>query len=196
MTYGYIYKITNKVNCKIYIGQTTSTVARRWASHKCLGRGRATAVLSKAIWKHGAENFQVDTIMVCNDREHLDKSEALCIKMFKACVTKGGYNVAGGGNGHKHSEYTKKKMSETRQRTGVCKGVNLGRKPTAETKRLMSASQKAVGNKPPKGGKPCMVDGVYYSDARAAAKFLGIKDWTLRNWLRGNIKPKLECYYL
>ena len=31
---GYIYKITNKVNGKVYIGQTITTVQRRWNQHK------------------------------------------------------------------------------------------------------------------------------------------------------------------
>jgi len=36
MQFGVIYKITNTVNGKVYIGQTVSTISHRWNQHKCL----------------------------------------------------------------------------------------------------------------------------------------------------------------
>lgn len=50
MYIGYIYKITNKINGKSYIGKTNNLI-RRWNEHKS-GKG-GTAILSKAFIKYG-----------------------------------------------------------------------------------------------------------------------------------------------
>lgn len=51
---GYIYKITNKINGKNYIGQTTMNLKDRLTCHKSPS---ANMVISKAIKKYGWNNF-------------------------------------------------------------------------------------------------------------------------------------------
>ena len=50
--YGVIYKITNQINGKSYVGKTTTALNQRMASHRC-----ADTVIGKAIRKYGWENF-------------------------------------------------------------------------------------------------------------------------------------------
>lgn len=59
---GYIYKITNNLNNKIYIGQTVKTVEKRFQQHKNNSNKSyfSHIVLYKAFNKYGIENFECD----------------------------------------------------------------------------------------------------------------------------------------
>ena len=57
--YGIIYKVTNLVNNKIYIGQTERTLKERWEQHKYKEGCRH---LHNAILKYGAYNFKIEEI--------------------------------------------------------------------------------------------------------------------------------------
>ena len=70
MYIGYIYKITNKINGKAYIGKTNNII-RRWKEHK-YGHG-GTAILSKAFIKYRIDNFDFSII----DIEKYDTTEEL-----------------------------------------------------------------------------------------------------------------------
>ena len=55
-----IYKITNKINNKVYIGQSKD-VHRRFLEH-ISGRKNGTSVIHNAIEKYGVENFKIEII--------------------------------------------------------------------------------------------------------------------------------------
>lgn len=65
-----IYKITNKINNKLYIGQTHNTIEKRWKEHiQVSNRYKKTNLddkyafaIHKAIAKYGVENFDFDII--------------------------------------------------------------------------------------------------------------------------------------
>lgn len=73
---GFIYKITNKVNGKVYIGQTIQNVKERFyqhCAHKC-NREVLNMAIHKAIFKYGKKNFTIEVIEEIestnlNDRE-------------------------------------------------------------------------------------------------------------------------------
>ena len=67
--YGYIYKTTNLINGKIYVGQKMSTV---FLKEEYLGSGR---YLNNAINKYGRENFKVELIEWCENSEILNERE-------------------------------------------------------------------------------------------------------------------------
>ena len=75
---GYIYKVTNKINGKIYIGQTIQSVKDRWYRH-CGKSGISKAELNthfkRAILKYGKENFIIETIEMCDSTELNDKEK-------------------------------------------------------------------------------------------------------------------------
>ena len=67
---GYIYKITNLINNKIYIGQTINSLKTRMDKHisKAYSKSDVTGI-DGAIRKYGCENFVIDLIYECPDEE-------------------------------------------------------------------------------------------------------------------------------
>lgn len=61
--YGVIYKVTNRLDGKIYIGQTRVSVKKRFKEH-----ARADSLLGKAIRKDGIENFIAEVLEECETR--------------------------------------------------------------------------------------------------------------------------------
>lgn len=80
-----IYKITNKLNGKAYIGQTTKSLAERVQGH-IHGRSR----IGREILKYGRENFDFSVIDKANTKEELDELEIFWIAWYDS--TRVGYN--------------------------------------------------------------------------------------------------------
>lgn len=74
--YGIIYKITNLVNNKVYIGQTKQTLKRRYAHHLSSARHRDN-YLYRAMRKYKVENFKIEQIDTAETLEQLDTKEWL-----------------------------------------------------------------------------------------------------------------------
>lgn len=91
---GFIYKITNKVTKKSYIGQTRKSVEFRWRQHK---NSKDFYDLHKAIRQYGEENFEVITLKEC-DVDELDKWEIYYISKYN--TFKDGYNMTKGGSAY------------------------------------------------------------------------------------------------
>lgn len=85
----YVYKITNLVNNKIYIGQTVN-LNRRWSEHK----SKSKSPVSRAIKKYGENNF---TIEVLYFGDNFNEEESRYIKEYQSQNKEIGYNIADGG---------------------------------------------------------------------------------------------------
>ena len=97
---GYIYLITNKINNKKYVGQTTKTVIKRWEKH-CYDalNNRDDFYFHKAIRKYGLENFIIQQLQQGNN-EQLDELEIKYIALYNTYYIYGqGYNLTRGGQG-------------------------------------------------------------------------------------------------
>ncbi|NJO48130.1 MAG: GIY-YIG nuclease family protein [Leptolyngbyaceae cyanobacterium RM2_2_4] len=103
-----IYKITNLVNSKIYIGQTIQLPNIRWRRH---ARGIDKTAISLAIQKYGKENFKFEVIEECSSLEELNFKEELLIAKLNS-LAPFGYNIKRGGDNHKQAESTKSKIRE------------------------------------------------------------------------------------
>lgn len=65
-----IYKITNTINNKVYIGETTRTMNARWRQHKARAKdSQYTEYLYRAIRKYGIENFTIEELTKCADED-------------------------------------------------------------------------------------------------------------------------------
>ena len=89
-----VYKATNILNGKMYIGQTARP-ERRFAEHTW--KGSKSKILSAAIKKHGKENFEFKILCWCPDKDYADVIET---KLIEAHDTRRvGYNICVGGEG-------------------------------------------------------------------------------------------------
>lgn len=95
--YGRIYIIKNKVNNKVYIGQTTVSIKLRFQNHLSAAKHNKDYVLGKAIRKYGEENFYIELIEECLEEE-LNEREIYWISFFNSTNNKFGYNISIGGN--------------------------------------------------------------------------------------------------
>lgn len=111
-----IYKITNIVNGKVYVGQT-SNMRKRATKH--FG-GETGPYLAAAINKHGRTSFIIETIEDGLTKEQANEREIFWIAEFKSADRKYGYNLNHGGAGQRANRETREKLSASLK----------GRKPT------------------------------------------------------------------
>ena len=137
---GYIYKITNIINNKMYIGQTINSLEDRWRKH--LSKNSHCRYLSLAIKKYGVNNFKFELVCI-SFNENLDEIEKEYIKKYN-CLVPNGYNLKEGGNRSKHSEETKQKISQTiKERKDIIYAKpRVGKPHKEETKQKISNAAK------------------------------------------------------
>lgn len=107
MTY-YIYIHKNKINGKVYIGQTKRRPEERWGQN---GNGYKTQMFYKAIQKYGWDNFEHIILEEVSSQEEANSQEEYFIKLFDSTNPDKGYNLYSGGNVVAQSEVSRKKRS-------------------------------------------------------------------------------------
>lgn len=159
----YIYKITNIINNKVYIGQTNN-YENRWRSHKGC---KSNHPLYNSMRYYGVDNFTFEVLCEIDDDQHeADQFEIFMIEQYNSADRRFGYNLTLGGNCCRGglSEETRQKMSKSaKKRTDEsyfnfihynkgkklskehCKKlgeVRKGSKHSEETRKKMSESAK------------------------------------------------------
>lgn len=164
-TYGIIYKITNKINEKVYIGQTTNKKGFKGrynnSSKSLIGKVYYTYIpktkhkkksiynrhLLYSIEKYGFDSFRVDEIIdIAFSKEELDIKEECYICLYDSINN--GYNNAHGGTKGSLSEESKKKLSITwkeKYKNGYI-SHNKGKKHSDEWKESMSKVHSGENN--------------------------------------------------
>jgi group I intron endonuclease len=132
-----IYKITNNLNGKSYIGQTVQSMRRRKSEHlyRMANQPERNHKLYMALRKYGMESFTWEVLESCQTVEELNEREKYYINAFNTYNR--GYNMTEGGD--TVSEETKEKLrkiftgriitwghkiSETRKKNKTTCGVN------------------------------------------------------------------------
>lgn len=143
-----IYKITNTVNNKCYIGQAVNLRSRIKGHLSCIKKNY-NYPLYHSIRKHNVENFELEILVQGNfSKTELNDLEIDFIRLYNSIDRLYGYNLTAGGEGVvglKHSQKTKEKIGklskgrkhseETKKLIGLkSKGRNLGYKHSEETK--------------------------------------------------------------
>ena len=97
MKLGRIYKITNTINGKIYIGQTVQCIRKRWYDHVSQAKSSKykSGHFQRAILKYGREAFKVELVEDNVPNHLLDEREAYYITEFNSYLN--GYNSTSGG---------------------------------------------------------------------------------------------------
>lgn len=130
-----IYKATNLINGKCYVGQTTRSLDKRIKEHSITTNKKP---FQRALKKYGIENFIWEMLCECEDKLILNLRETMKIIVEHSHVSEGGYNLTWGGDGgntwesNQHKEETSLKLSKIRK----------GKKHTTEAKRKNSESHK------------------------------------------------------
>ena len=99
---AYIYKITNDINGKIYIGKTEQTIEIRFKEH-CKDSKRETEEkrpLYQAMNKYGVEHFHIELV---EETDNPEEREIYWIEYFGSF--KYGYNATLGGDGKRYCDY-------------------------------------------------------------------------------------------
>jgi group I intron endonuclease len=106
--FGVIYRITNLINGKFYIGQTIKlNPKKRFDQHK-----RSKTILGISIKKYGFENFVFQVICLCYNQLELNTKEEFFINKYKSLISENGYNLTSYSNGRGVvHESTKQKIS-------------------------------------------------------------------------------------
>ena len=128
-----VYRITNQVNSKIYIGYTKFTAEERWKEHVG-NRNVKNYHLSCAIRKYGADSFDVETLWQSRSSEAAKETEKLLIAEYKSHLRDVGYNLTMGGEGEIKTLEVKKKIAASL----------IGKKRSRETKELQSSLKKGL----------------------------------------------------
>ena len=118
---GFIYKITNIISKKVYIGQTKEVdPIKRWKGHQAaFSKNAGCPALRDAVKKYGIENFKFEVIIICFDEDRFKYEKEYIIK-YNSLIPNG-YNILEGGiggrgfKGKKHTEETKIKIKESQK---------------------------------------------------------------------------------
>lgn len=126
--FGVIYKISNSVNDKIYIGQTIRTIEKRFKGHICsaIKNEYPDNYLHRAIRKFGPDKFKIEKIDEANSKDELNAKEKYWIKKLNSIQN--GYNLTDGGEGgDTYRLRSEEQMKITRQRlSNSLKGIKNG----------------------------------------------------------------------
>ncbi len=154
-----VYKITNVITQKGYVGITSLGYKKRLRQHISLSfdpkNNAYDNYLHRAIRKYGAENFITELIGIVDSKEEAFFAEQFNILKFDTQSTKNGYNMTSGGDGVPDlCEESRKRMSESQRgnknhmfgKTGM-QHHNYGKHHKESTKQKISAKKKGISNK-------------------------------------------------
>jgi hypothetical protein len=150
-----IYKITNLINSKIYIGKDTNSNKNYYGSG---------VILKNAIKKYGIENFNKEIIDTAENNEELSKKEKYWIDFYNSTNKEIGYNISKGGDGgdtisnNPNRDIINEKISKSSLTRGKTYEESYGTDKALEYKKKLSEAHK---NRPPrlKKEKPIKEDG-------------------------------------
>lgn len=192
-----LYKVSNLVNGKVYIGQTRQKLHKRINAHKI-----ADTYLGRALRKYGMDNFKVDVIGEFDNSGMLNEAERIAVEYYK-CIIPNGYNaIPGGAFAPTMSPSVREKLSRVltgktlplevrRKISNSLKGkkkskdhidkvrkASLGRTMSPETRAKVSASKSA-------GPVRCVDTGEVFTTAAEAAKSLNICKCNILRVMKG-----------
>ena len=153
----YIYKITNIVTGKVYIGRTTRTVKQRYREHCVAALKGDPRHLYCSMRKYGLENFRVETIDVAETIEELSQKEAYWTAYYQSYAE--GYNMTRAGDSNPMECEKSRQQHDIRMRDPMVraqisesmKRYKSQNPVSKETRAKLSAA--AVGNQHGRGKK-------------------------------------------
>lgn len=169
----YIYKITNTITKKCYIGQTKRTINRRFRSHISEAkRNLYDTYLHRSIRKYGEENFYIEIVEEC-DQHTVYEREMFWIKHLNT-KSPTGYNLHDGGKGgclnpslelkQKLSNSKKNKVPWNKGKKGCQVAWNKGKRGVSSKAKNTSLT------------KQCLLCGKYHNNKKYCSRVCRGKD--------------------
>ena len=140
-----IYKWTNKLTNDIYVGQSVD-LAKRFIRYFNINylKNRETLIISRALIKYGYSNFSLEILEYCEIADLTEREQYYLDKLNPKYNT---LKIAGSSLGHKLTEETKTKISNSLKGIYVKeKSALFGRTHTEETKALMALKKSKENN--------------------------------------------------
>ena len=159
-----IYKITNKINGKIYIGQTIQALNARMRQHLSPPKSHTISAIDAALKKYSINSFTIEIIDAAESIEELNEKEIYWISYYNS-LAPNGYNLTEGGKNAKHEQSTRDKIS----------AANAGRFSGSKSPRAKAVTQYSL-------------DGKFiaqYGSTREAERETGIKSTAIAAVCRG-----------
>src|SRR5271165_5090577 len=132
----YIYKITNLINNKLYIGYTKN-LEKRWKQHLHIASTKKKDLyhyIHKSINKYGSNNFIIEQIEECESKQIAIEREKYWIAYFKSTNQSIGYNLTFGGEGSSGLKWTEESKKKVRGENNP----RFGKPLSNETKEKLS----------------------------------------------------------
>ena len=199
-----IYKITNKINGKVYVGETSVSIKDRWHQH--YSKDSNCVKLKRAINKYGKENFKIEQIDHAHNKEEAFIKEKFWISFYKSTDYKCGYNILESGYTSSNRPPKKVYCYETKEvfdSVGACSravGMSVelignccrGIRPTCKGlhycfigKDGKPMIEKIRWTKPHLVKVICVETGKVFDSIREAARFIGKTEMTIHQCLCG-----------
>lgn len=210
-----VYKHTNKLNNKIYIGITKNTLKKRWQG----GYGN-NPHFSKAIQMYGRDNFASEVLEDGLTKEQAEEKERYYIALYDSTNPNKGYNIEMGGNHHgKHADETKAKISKALKEKAFSqehlehlrkpKSVKCSEERRKSVAEFMRGNQYTKGrahtkeekqkisqaNKGKHGKKVYCSNGMTFNSTLEAAKYFQVPRHTVMNMCNGTTKKSNKINY-
>ena len=168
-----IYKITNHINGKSYIGRTTRTIEARWREHLKRVRAGDMRHLYVAMRKYGIENFSIEKLVDVSTIAELSELEAYYCAYYD--TYRNGYNMTAGGEAYP-MDFEKSRES------------HRAKMQSPEIRAKISATMKSV--------RSASADYIYIHKGniqkRISSKLLD--EYLANNWEVGTIKGKIRLH--
>lgn len=136
-----IYKVTNLITGKCYIGKSTDKLKNRKCQHEYDAKTcRYNSAFHKEIRIYGKENFKWEQLCECGDELLLNIRETMKIIVEHSHVSEGGYNLTWGGNGgDTFTNNPNKEEIRNRKHMNSLGELNpfYGKKHTEESRKIM-----------------------------------------------------------
>lgn len=174
--YGVIYCIRNRINNKVYIGQTIKKGGFDERYNNDVFKNTHNNHLKKSILKYGIENFEIDKEFdVAYSQDELNRLEYMYIKIYNSTDSNYGYNKKDGGRGGHLSQETKQKIREANS------GKNnhmFGKTHTKEARFKISKNHARISGENHSASKKviCLTTKEIFDSIRVASKFYKINN--------------------
>ena len=173
-----IYKITNKVNKKVYIGQTKEKVETRFQKHFY---GKSCIALIAALNKYGKESFIIETLATTTDYQTANYLEAYFIIQYNSLANDNGYNIMEGGASRGITKQTRQRMSASAKRSLQSNPILRDKRISYLQKAKRRSGHAAVNRR----AILCYETGIIYSSVTQAAEALDLDPSSISKVARG-----------